>query len=154
MNRIKNLWDKFYRLVFIESLYGESLWQWIIRSFLLPSGTKDSPPSWTYTLVVYFAILFGCLIFQDISLSVVPLKEFDPTTGNLIRESVRGVSVGCWGLASILAGALVFFIKFRDQRYKNNQGEIIEKAIEIPEPTEDDKKSDTNIIDTITDIIK
>lgn len=152
MRKIKNLWHKFYKMIFIESLPGESIWQWLIRSIMIPSG--NGYISWTYSLIVYFTILFGCLIAQDISLSVVPLKEFDPTTGNIIRESVRGISTGCWGLASILAGAIVFFIKFRDQRYKNKNNKIEEKPVEIPEPTEEDKKTDNSIIDVVKNIIK
>ena len=150
INSIKNKLKKLYDFAVLSPNNNESLFQYILRFFLIPSSAGI--PSWTYTLVVYFAIIFGFVYIDETYIAHSIVKEYD-AAGKLIKEYMKGYSTGFWSMILSLSAAVVFFIKFRDQRNKCKT----ETSIEEPIPTEEDKKNPSiiqTVIDTARDILK
>ena len=141
----KDGFKKFGKFLILKPNPEESLFQYVTRFFYFGDGYGSA--TFTYTLVAWFSIFILCTISVDVFvLSKLPIREFDPTTGKLIKESVRGIAQGTYALGITIATAIVFFIKFRDQRNAAKQ-------ITPPEPTEEDKK-DPSIVDTLVNTIK
>ncbi len=147
LKTIKLKLKKFYDFVTLKSNENESIFQWSLRSLMIPTGDGNTP-SWTYTLIVYFSLMFGGVFLSETEIAQSLIKEYDPT-GKIIKEYMKGYSTGFWSLMITLAASIVFFIKYRDARYKNKE----EKIIEPPEPTEEEKK-DPSIIQTAIDTVK
>jgi len=132
--------NKWLRILFTPMNKNESIFQWLFRNIILTDS--QGFPSWTFTLTFIIMVYTGALISTEISLAIVPIQTFDPATGKVISSSIRGISNHCWYAMFLLIGAVVFFIKFRDQR--NSQ---------MPTPTEADAKPES-IITTVIDAAK
>ena len=138
LNILKDKIKKLYDFVILSPAKNESVFQYVLRSLMIPDALGKS--SWTYTLVVYFAIIFGCVYLDETDMAKSMVREYNDS-GILIKEYMKGYSTGFWSMIMSLSAAVVFFIKFRDMRYSN----------------EENKKDTTmaqNVIDTTKDIIK
>jgi hypothetical protein len=135
---VKDKIKKLYDFIILSPAKNESVFQYVLRSLMIPDSVGKS--SWTYTLVVYFAIIFGCVYLDETDIAKTIVREYGDT-GILIKEYTRGYSTGFWSMIMSLTAAVVFFIKFRDTRYSN--------PVEEKEPS-----IVQNVIDTTKEIIK
>jgi len=140
---IKGKIKKLYDFIILSPNPQESVFQYVLRSFMIPS---NSGPSWTYTLVVYFSIIFGCVYLDETDIAKTIVREYSDN-GIILKEYARGYSTGFWSMILSLTAAVVFFIKFRSDKTNSK----------ISTPIEEEKKESSivqNVIDTTKDIIK
>lgn len=139
----------FYDFFLLKPNPKESIIQYAFRSIMLPNA--DGDPSWTMTLTALVMGYMGIFVFVEYSLSFTMIRVYDGTTGNLISESARGISNYAWVAMITLLGAVVFFIKFRDQRLaaKNGNGNGVV-------PTEESEEKDSaigTVVETAVNIV-
>lgn len=144
------MWKKFKKVLkciwqfcYLTPAKDESVFHYFLRFFFVPDS--EGKPSVTYTLVMIVMVYTGIFLMTDVQLALTKVYDYDPT-GKIIKEAYRGLSSMSGAIILAYSAAVVFFIKFRDQRAK-------EQAIEAPQPTEEDKK-DPSLIDTVTNAAK
>jgi hypothetical protein len=132
----------------------ESIIQYIIRSIIIPDSLGN--PSWTMTLTAIIMAYMGIFIGVEYSLAFTKVYTYDPATGKVISDTYRGISSYAWVAMITLLGSVVFFIKFRDQRYSNKNNGNASTLIEPTIPTEESESKDSAIqsmLGTVSDVV-
>lgn len=115
---------------------NESIFQFIIRQFLLPDSSGD--PSITITISSIITALCIYVVAISGQIAMTPVIKYDPATGNVISQSVQGFPDPFWYFMITIFAAVTYLYKQR-QESKNTSvdtgdvdtNSILTKAIEI-----------------------
>jgi hypothetical protein len=130
--RIKDSISKFIKFITVEYKSTDSVFQWVIKQFIILDSTTGNP-SWTTTISVAIAIFTFVLIYFNIQLAFLPEKTFDPTTGKLIKIAYKGFTTEFW----VFMGSVFAIVSYL---YKNRIHNTSEEPI---------ANVDSNIIETV-----
>jgi hypothetical protein len=114
---------------------NESLWQFIIRQFLLPDSTGNPSITITIASIITAASMYVVAIASKIA--TTPLRKYDPTTGKLIMESLQGYPSEFWYFLITIFGAVMYVFKVRQENKSSvdtgdlDTNTVLTKAIEI-----------------------
>lgn len=108
---------------------NEGIVGFILRQVLLPDS--DGNPSWTVTITSYVLALIAIISKYEFDMCRTMVQKFDPNTGKLIWEGVRGFSTEYWALIGTLTIAITYLFRQKQAaRYSNSITETATDAIE------------------------
>lgn len=136
MKFIKEFFKKVIKFIFAQNNEKESLFQFIIRQFLLPDSLGN--PSITITISCIITALCIYVVIISSHVAMTPVLKYDPATGNIISQSIQGFPDAFWYFMITIFAAISYLYKQR-QESKNTSvdtgdidtNSILTKAIEI-----------------------
>jgi hypothetical protein len=114
---------------------GESLFQFIIRQFLLPDSSGN--PSITITISSIITAMSMYVVAISSKIAMTPIKKYDPITGKLIMVALQGYPAEFWYFLITMFTAVTYLYKQRqDAKSPIDSGDldtntILTKAVEI-----------------------
>jgi hypothetical protein len=133
---IKTMLKRIKDFILVPPNPNESIFQFIIRQFLLPDSSGN--PSITITISCIITALCMYVVIISGHIAAQPVLKYDPATGNLISQSLQGFPDAFWYFMITIFAAISYLYKQR-QESKNSSVDtgdidtnaILTKAIEI-----------------------
>lgn len=126
-SKVKKVLKKIWDFLISQPNPKESVVQWAIRQFIL-SDSKGNP-SWTVTLAVVVMVFTGMSIVTELAVATSTLKVYDPATGNLVSESMRGFTDSFWYMIIVLSSAVTYLFQKRSSKQSPDDGGIMNTII-------------------------
>jgi len=127
--KVKKFLKSTWNLFISQPNPKESIVQWIIRQFILADSRGN--PSWTITLAVIIIIYLGYSVKTELTVAMSTVKTYDPATGSLISESMKGISDSFWYMMIVAYGAVSYLFQKRFSRgVEDNHSSVINTLID------------------------
>jgi hypothetical protein len=134
--KIKDKIASFIKFITVAYTPTDSIFQWVIKQFVI-LDMKTGYPSWTTTISVAVAIFSMIVIGFTIQLAFTPERLFDPTTGNLIKESCKGFTTEFWAFLTVVFGIVSYLYKNRgndpESKIENTDNNVISTVVNTAE---------------------
>jgi hypothetical protein len=114
IEKVKSFLKKVWGFLVSRPNPAESVIQWIIRQCILSDSRGN--PSWTITLAVVVMVYIGVSMKTEFIIATSTVKIYDPATGNLISESMKGMSDSFWYMLIVLSSAVTYLFQKRSSK--------------------------------------
>lgn len=122
-DKVKKFLKSTWNLLISQPNPKESIFQWIIRQFILADSRGN--PSWTITLAVIIIVYLGFSVKTELTVAMSTVKTYDPTTGNIISESMKGISDSFWYMMIVAYGAVSYLFQKRSSKVVEDNGSSV-----------------------------
>lgn len=119
-DKVKDFFKRIWNFIMSPTNPRESIFQWIVRQFIL-SDSKGNP-SWTITLAVVIIVYLGISIKTELTVALSTVKTYDPATGNLISEGMKGISESFWYMLIVAYSAVTYLFQQRSNQTNPTAG--------------------------------
>jgi hypothetical protein len=114
----KSIFKKIYDFIFSPHNPKESVFQWIVRQFLL--SDHDGNPSWTLTFAFIVIAYSGIAVITQSFVAMSYIETFD-AAGHILSRSMKGFSSEFWYAIITFFTAIAYLFRQRNKDKVNSQ---------------------------------